>query len=430
MRLGSSFDYSDEVLYNFDRNQSELSNLSKQLASGLRINSAADDPSGYAIATSIQTISQGLDQGQHSVQEANNMLTVADGATETVTEILQRMRSLAVEANSTINSAGDLANIQAEIDQLELEINRIASNANYNGKTLFDGSLTSQPPNLNNQILFVANPNTDGGNGTTPPTTPPSGPSLIVTDPNFTQENPGAIPLDFSFTVNSFDATTGTLSVTWTAQSSDATFGPPQTTTIDVAENTDTVNGFPPPFPGPYQQFNIFDQNGNPIFSFAFSNINRNDVGKTAVLATIPAQDYQQGSGLNVNVGTAEGNIVTVQIGPLSAFNLGISGLQVGDELTNQASEGRLDNALNSVNTMRAQLGAQQVSLNYANNDAATQEVNQIASESSIRDLNIGSTVTAFTKEQILVNVGTSVLSQMEVNATSLTRILISAFGG
>ncbi|MBV8638033.1 MAG: flagellin, partial [Candidatus Eremiobacteraeota bacterium] len=340
------------------------------------------------------------------------------------------MRSLVVEANSSINSAGDIANIQAELNQLELEINRIASNANYNGKTLFDGSLTSQPPNLTNQILFIENPNTDGGNGTTPPASPPSGPPLITADPTYTQANPNSVPLDFSLSVNSFDPTSDTLDVTFTAQSSDPSFGPPQTVDIQVAENTDYPNGFPGPAPGPLNQYTVFDQNGNPVFSFAFNNVNRNDVGKTAVLATITPQNYQPGSGLNVNVGTAEGNTVTVQIGALSTFNLGISELQAGDQLTNQASEGRLDNALEEINTMRAQLGAQQVSLNYATDDAATQEVNQIASESSIRDLNIGSTVTAFTKEQILVNVGTSVLSQMEVNATSLTNVLISGLAG
>ncbi len=69
------------------------------------------------------------------------------------------------------------------------------------------------------------------------------------------------------------------------------------------------------------------------------------------------------------------------------------------------------------------------MSLGYAADNAATQEINQIASESSIRDADIGATVTAFTKEQILVSVGTSVLSQMQVSTLSLAKMLISAFG-
>jgi flagellin-like hook-associated protein FlgL len=200
----------DSVLLDVGRNQKRLTSLSGQLSSGLRINSAVDDPSGLGIAGRLQTISSGLGQGRQSIQEANNLLTVADGAMSTIADILQRMRSLVIEANSSLDSPQDQANLQAEIDQLTLEINRVAENTTFNGLNLFDGSLRSTPPNAYNQTLFIINPNTDGGTGLGAPQNPPSGPPLIdPTQPN-TQSTPGAAPIEVSFTVNSFDSTTGT----------------------------------------------------------------------------------------------------------------------------------------------------------------------------------------------------------------------------
>ena len=125
---------------NLTRNQAALSTSTARLSSGLRINSAADDPSGLAISESLQAQVNGFDQATQNVQNANNAATVAEGALQTTTDILQRIRSLAVEASSDINSTNDKANLQTEVSQLLLEINRISQNTTFNGLQLLDGS--------------------------------------------------------------------------------------------------------------------------------------------------------------------------------------------------------------------------------------------------------------------------------------------------
>src|ERR1700752_1687767 len=102
----------NSVQLNLDYNQKQLQNVVTQLSSGLRINTAADDPSGLAIATNLQTQVDGFNQAVQNVQNANNAAQVAEGALQTTTDILQRIRSLAVDAASDINSNSDRTNLK------------------------------------------------------------------------------------------------------------------------------------------------------------------------------------------------------------------------------------------------------------------------------------------------------------------------------
>jgi flagellin len=122
---------------NLDRNQAQLSTDVNRLSSGLRINAAADDPSGLAISQSLRAHVGAYDASSGNVQDANNALTVADGAMATCDDLLQRMRSLAVEASSDFTSAQDRADLQAEVSQLLQEVNRIAQDTTFNGRALF-----------------------------------------------------------------------------------------------------------------------------------------------------------------------------------------------------------------------------------------------------------------------------------------------------
>src|ERR1700684_2864255 len=125
---------------NLNRNQQALGTAVDRLSSGLRINTAADDPSGLAIAESLQAQVNGFDQASRNVQDATNAAQVAEGALQTTTDILQRVRTLAVEGASDIVSDSDRANLQSEVKQLLLEVNRISQNTNFNGHNLLDGS--------------------------------------------------------------------------------------------------------------------------------------------------------------------------------------------------------------------------------------------------------------------------------------------------
>jgi flagellin len=137
--------------------QAALKRTVTQLSSGLRINTAADDPSGLAIAEKLSAQVSGFNTGANNVQDATNAINVADGALATTTDILQRIRTLAVEASSDITSDGDRANLQAEVSQLLLEVNRVSQNTQFNGTPLLDGSHAGFLPAQSASIVIESN---------------------------------------------------------------------------------------------------------------------------------------------------------------------------------------------------------------------------------------------------------------------------------
>jgi len=181
----------NSVQYNLNNNQSALKNIVTQLSSGLRINSAADDPSGLAIATNLQTQVDGFTAAVQNVQNANNAAQVALGALTTTTDILQRIRSLAVEASSDLNSSQDRQNLQAEVNQLLLEVNSISQSVNFNGQPLLDGSHAGFQPEQIATATITANTALSGGGGAIAGAGSTPGTAAVVTNGSFT--NP-AIP--------------------------------------------------------------------------------------------------------------------------------------------------------------------------------------------------------------------------------------------
>lgn len=112
----------------------------QRLSSGLRINSAKDDAAGLAISTRFETQVRGLNQAVRNANDGISLAQTAEGSMNEMTNILQRMRELAVQSANGTNSAQDRASIQAEVDQLYDELGRIADNTEFNGVKLLDGS--------------------------------------------------------------------------------------------------------------------------------------------------------------------------------------------------------------------------------------------------------------------------------------------------
>lgn len=113
----------------------------QRLSSGKKINSAADNAAGLAIAEQLLRQQNGYDVGTRNAGTASDMLKVSDGALSSITDSLQRIRELGVQAgNTAIYGADDLSSIQQEIDQLKDHISSVASTAQFNGKNLLDGS--------------------------------------------------------------------------------------------------------------------------------------------------------------------------------------------------------------------------------------------------------------------------------------------------
>jgi flagellin len=118
-----------------------LDRATERLSSGLRVNSAKDDAAGLAIATRMTSQVRGLDQAVRNANDGVSLIQTAEGALQESTNILQRMRELAVQSSNGIYSDSDRKTLDAENKQLIAELDRIAKTTSFNGKNLLDGSL-------------------------------------------------------------------------------------------------------------------------------------------------------------------------------------------------------------------------------------------------------------------------------------------------
>ena len=124
----------------------------EKLSSGLRINRAGDDAAGLAISEKMRGQIGGLNQAVSNAQDGINMIQTAEGGLNETHSILNRMRDLTVQAANDTNSDGDRAVIQKEVDQLALEITRIAEKTDFNGKKILSGTYDSAGTDISLQI--------------------------------------------------------------------------------------------------------------------------------------------------------------------------------------------------------------------------------------------------------------------------------------
>jgi flagellin len=435
------------VLLNLGENQQNFLNTVTQLSSGLRINSAADDPSGNAIATNLTSKVQGLQQSVTNVQNATNTLNVANGALSTVNTILLRINSLIVESNSDINSQQDLQDIQNEINSLLSEVNKIGQTTNFNGLNLLDGAFDDSPGS-GPTFTQVASP-FGSGSANVSNATGAGQPGPLITFPAGT-----GVPLEQGF----FQPALLVFTITGFSQNA-----------VDPDSNTSVG-------PGVFVQFDAFSASGGlgtaPLFQdvsavavnsgvlsdaqirtpngaqllieFNLSNLTQNDVGTSVAFVSSNGTQAGTGTTLTVNDGGDEGQIVGFSLPTVSTTALGLSNISVlptqvinfqnqlqgassSNNIVASASELAVQSALTQVTTAQAKIGAQQVALNDDSTNDNTAIVNYQQSVSSIADLNVGQATTKFTQEQILTSVGTQVLSQLQNNAKTLTALLINA---
>jgi len=447
----------DDVLLNLDRNQLAFEKTVQQLSSGLRINSAADDPSGNAIATNPTSKVGGLQQSVNNVQNGINALNVANGALETVQNILVRINNLLVEANSDINSTSDLENIQSEIGQLLTEINTIGQKTNFNGLNLLNGQFdTSQGSNPT--LTQVASPNGGAPTVVNPygNTNSPGNPGPLITSAAIPSIGGFNIPAFVVFSVigqgdNLVDPDSGAVQV-----------GPGVLIRIDVYSSAGASFGSAPLYsdvsaypagigPTPSATPNaLFTPSGAiNILTYTFGNITQQDVGASQAYLITGQVGASTGTALTINDGGDEGQTLGISLPTVNTNALGISDIScslpqeitivpgsggtqvVGTASSNNvvASNSQLlvKNALTAITTNEAQIGAQIVAMNDDNSVDNTTIVNLQSSVSNITDLNIGQATTDYTREQILTSVGTEVLSQIQSNGKIMTALLIQA---
>jgi len=122
------------------KNNRTLSTAMERLSTGKRINSAKDDAAGLAISSRMEAQTRGLNMAIKNANDGISLIQTAEGATDEVTNILQRMRELAVQSTNDTNNAQDRAALDDEVQQLKTEIDRIASTTQFNNMNILDGS--------------------------------------------------------------------------------------------------------------------------------------------------------------------------------------------------------------------------------------------------------------------------------------------------
>ncbi|WP_439033634.1 flagellin [Bacillus paranthracis] len=124
------------------QNQAKMSNAMDRLSSGKRINSAADDAAGLAIATRMRARESGLNVASRNTQDGMSLIRTADSAMNSVTNILLRMRDLANQSATGTNTKGNQASLQKEFSELTKQITYIAENTKFNDQSLLDGNVS------------------------------------------------------------------------------------------------------------------------------------------------------------------------------------------------------------------------------------------------------------------------------------------------
>ena len=128
---------------NLGATQNNLARSMQRLSSGLRINSAKDDAAGLAISDRMTSQIRGLNQATRNANDGISLAQTAEGAMQESTNILQRMRELAVQSANASNSSADRGALQAEVNQLQEEMDRIAGTTTFNGLKILDGTFTN-----------------------------------------------------------------------------------------------------------------------------------------------------------------------------------------------------------------------------------------------------------------------------------------------
>jgi flagellin len=398
----------NQALLNLNRNQGSLGKLVNQLSSGLRVNTASDDPSGLAIAVNLSDQAKGFDTANLNVQDATNAANVADGALSTVTSILQRIRSLAIEAANTITSATDRAALQAEVTQLLQETNQISSSTNFNGQALLDGSHAGFQPATSAAAVITAN-------------------AQIGTFNTILQSS--SLVTSVSISATSTAIVDGTIQV--------------QVAQLNASQQGLVVS-FYSSATASYSQFSTVYTLGTANTSFFFDGVTVNfnasastvDVNVTSFIKVsqyISVNSNPNGPAFQFQGGASEGATITVGLVSVSTSQLRISNVNVattqlvngnpstaGAVLGAQDAIGQIDQAITQVNGARAILGAVISRLQNAANNNNIASVNLTASASDITDLNVGQATADYNKAQILVQIGTTVLAQSNTNAQTV----------
>ena len=419
-------------------NTQNLTKSLQKVSSGMKINGAADDASGYAISERMRVQIRSLDQDKANTQNGNSLMKVAEGAVSSTVDILKTLKEKVINAANDTNTDSDRATIQKELDQ---SIDQINDNANvtFNGKYLVDGShnnkVTATTCSLCNQSL-----STD-----TEATTK-------ITD--FANRNGNSLNIQ----------STDSVTVSYVKQ------GKTYTTTFQVSNNTlqDIVDKATTATGGRAGDLKLYsatktsmigiDASGNSVYTASGQNgititagtsgvdnqiagltisitDNTGKVNKSANAAlddfteAIRAQNNSADNAIVLQIGTKASQSIKAGMTDMRAVALGLQGtdgatLSVGTQEKANAAINVLDSAIQKALDQQTTIGSIQSRLEYTASNLTTASENVQSAESTVRDADMAKEMTEYTKNNVLMQAAQSMLAQANQNSSNVLSLL------
>ena len=416
------------TLNTLNKNSSALAKSLQKVSSGMKINSAADDASGYAISERMRVQIRGLDQANQNTQNGTSMMKVAEGAVSSTVDILKTLKEKVINAANDTNTDADRATIQKELDQ---SIDQINDNANvtYNGKYLVDGSKNAATGGtctaLTNESLH-------------------SDTTFEKTFSELSDRNGNSLNINSLDTVTMSwvkEGVTCTASVQASAKmnalinQASADFGTSSVSSFigkdlagDTVATADKGNALTL----------VANASGvsNQISGITFSVTNtKGQVQKSANAVldnfseSIRAQNKSADNQITLQVGTKANQSIKVGLTDMRAEALGLQSssgqtIQIGTQGQANAAVNVLDNAVQKALDQQTTIGAVQSRLSYTSNNLTTASENVQSSESTIRDADMAKEMTEYTKNNVLLQAAQSMLAQANQSSSSVLSLL------
>ena len=421
------------TLNTLNKNSSALAKSLQKVSSGMKINSAADDASGYAISERMRVQIRGLDQANQNTQNGTSMMKVAEGAVSSTVDILKTLKEKVINAANDTNTDADRQTIQKELDQ---SIDQIDDNANvtYNGKYLVDGSKntigTATFTALTNQSLSTATASDSkltelksrSGDDLEIASTDKITVSYVQGGKTFStvydvKDTTIKDILDKAKTVGSaFSDTINTASAVGTATSGATTFTASGASAITFTALTAGVAGQVSAL-----TLSITDKDGN-VKKSANASLD-------AFTETVRAQNKSEDNAITLQVGTKANQSIKVGLTDMRSEALGLKGsdgtkLNISTQAKANAAINVLDNAVQKALDQQTTIGSVESRLSYTSSNLTTASENVQSSESTIRDADMAKEMTEYTKNNVLLQAAQSMLAQANQNSSSVLSLL------
>jgi flagellin len=388
-----------------NQNDRAMTSTMERLSTGKRINSAADDAAGLAIATKMTAQVRGLDQAGRNANNATSMVQLADGAAEQVSNILQRMREIVVQAADGSNSVSDVAVLNVEFKQAAEEIDRIVDVTEFNGKKLLNGDAGGVAGSGDSTVTYQI-----GANASQTLTVDFSDFNLAAGSATNTTEKFVDASINDAFVAAMDPSTDVTLtdnegnSITLTqADVTAATAASGLATLINNASGT----------------FNLTATGDNTDGLTLTSDSS----GAGSQVATIT----YTGTG-TPSLSETPGVSPTPMTADLSGFKT--TGMQTSIVVDGVSAStfdntlNALDKAIEGVATQRATFGATMNRLEYAVDNLASSSLATATARGRIEDANYATETTALARTQIIAQAGTAMLAQANQKSQSVLSLL------